>query len=114
MRFHRLPIFVMLAACGAFLNAKDLTTVDPAHIVATYGKPDRIKSTENDKPRPPLVTRMIEYKKENVRFMLLANGPMGSPPPYSSWTLIGFQDPRDNSVISVDEVDRRMRGRKKS
>ncbi len=113
MRFYRLLGIVLLAACGAPLNAKELPTVDPAHIIAKYGKPDRIKSTEYDKPRPPLVTRMIEYKKENVRFTLLANGPVGSPPPYSSWKLIGFQDPRDNSVIPAEEVERRMRQRKK-
>ena len=113
MRFHVLVAFVLLSAFAALSRAKELPTVDPAHIIAKYGKPDRIKSTEYDKPRPPLVTRMLEYKKESVRFTLLANSPVGSPPPYSSWKLIGFQDPRDNSVISAEEVERRMRGRQK-
>jgi hypothetical protein len=113
MRFRDVVAIFLLLVFTTLLSAKELPTVDPAHIIAKYGKPDRIKSTEYDKPRPPLVTRMLEYKKENVRFTLLANAPMGSPPPYSSWKLIGFQDPRDNSVISAEEVERRMRGRKK-
>jgi hypothetical protein len=95
------------------VNAKDMPTVDPKLIIATYGKPDKIKSTEYDKPRPPFVTRMLEYKNQNVRFSLLANAPMGSPPPYSSWKLLGYQDLRDNSVISAEEMANRMRPRKK-
>ena len=101
--------FVALAA--SYANAKDMPIVDPAEIVAKYGKPDLVKSTEYDKPRPPFVTRMLEYKKERVRFALLANAPIGTPPPYKSWKLIGTQDPKDNSVISADEAERRLQPR---
>jgi hypothetical protein len=112
----RIPHLIVAAAFGllsAVSWAKEMPVVNPAQIVARYGAPDRIKSTEHDKPRPPFVTRMLEYKKENVRFTLLANAPIGSPPPYTSWRLMGFQDPRDNSVISAEEVERRMKGRVK-
>ena len=94
-------------------GAKDMPEISQADIVARYGKPDRLTSAENERPRPPLVTKMIEYKKENVRFVLLANAPMGSPPPYNSWKLMGYQDPRDNKVLTVDEVERRLSGRAK-
>ena len=113
MRIQHIIVAAALGAFAALSQAKEMLTVDPAQIIAKYGKPDRTKSTEYDKPRPPLVTRMLEYKKENVRFTLLANAPIGSPPPYTSWKLMGFQDPRDNSVISAEEMERRMRGRKK-
>ena len=94
-------------------TAKDMPEISQADIVARYGKPDRVTSAENEKPRPPLVTKMIEYKKENVRFVLLANAPMGTPPPYKSWKLMGYQDPRDNKVLSAEEVERRLAGRAK-
>ena len=93
--------------------AKDMPIVDPSDVFAKYGKPDRIISTEYDKPRPPFVTRMSEYRKENVRIALLANAPIGSPPPYKSWRLIGFQDLKSNEVIAEAEANQRLGARKK-
>lgn len=110
---NRFLLGLALAMLSFFASAKDMPDIDPSTIVAKYGKPDRVQSTEYDKPRPPFVTRMIEYRKENVRFSLLANAPIGSPPPYKSWKLIGFQDPRNNKVISADEVEKRMTKRVK-
>lgn len=94
-------------------ESKDMPTVQQADLVTRFGKPDQVRSTENDKPRPPFVTRMLEYKKEGVRIVLLANAPMGSPPPYSSWKLMGYQNTKDNSVITEDEFARRVASRKK-
>ena len=94
-------------------NAQSMPVVDPADFVAKYGKPDQIRSTEYDKPRPPFVTKMLEYKKENVRIVLLANVPMGTPPPYNSWKLMGYQDTRDNSVLKLPEAEQRLASRKK-
>lgn len=56
---------------------------------------------------------MLEYKKERVRFTLLANAPIGSPPPYASWKLMGYQDPETNEVISQAEAEKRLATRKK-
>ena len=92
---------------------KGMPVVDPADFITKFGKPDQVRSTENDKPRPPFVTKMLEYRKENVRVVLLANAPLGSPPPYSSWKLMGYRDPRDNTVLKVEEAERRLAGRKK-
>ena len=91
--------------------AGDFPLLNPIDIVAKYGKPDKIKSTEYDKPRPPFVTKMLEYRKEHVRFTLLPDAPIGSPPPYAAWKLIGTQDPRDNSVISATEAAKRLQAR---
>jgi hypothetical protein len=113
MRIVRMFASVAVLTVAALSHARDMPIVDPAEITAKYGKPDLIKSTEHDKPRPPFVTRMLEYKKEHVRFAFLANAPIGSPPPYTSWRLLGYQDPRDNKVIPADEMERRMLSRKK-
>lgn len=104
---------IVLCTVSLSVFSKDFPIIHPNEISAKYGKPDRIKSTEYDKPRPPFVTRMLEYKKENVRFSFLPTAPVGSPPPYASWYLLGTQDPRDNSVISAEEAARRMQGRSK-
>ncbi len=88
--------------------AKEMPVVDPGEIIAKFGKPDRIQSTEYDKPRPPMVTLMLEYRKEGVRFAFLADAPVGSPPPYKSWRLLGTQNPRDNKVLTAEEAERRM------
>lgn len=112
-RFSRLLIIVFAAHLMPHALAKDMLVVDSADISSKFGKPDRTVSTEYDKPRPPFVTRMMEYKKENVRIALLANAPLGSPPPYMSWRLMGYQDLKSNEVIAQDEADRRLSARKK-
>jgi hypothetical protein len=103
------------AACLAISLgvAAELPTVLPESVIAKYGKPDKVDSTEYDNPRPPLVTKFVIYKKENVRFVFLADAPIGSPPPYKSWKLLGAQDPRDDSVLRAEEVERRMASRKR-
>lgn len=102
-----LALLTWLASTTA--GAADFPTVHPDSVIAKYGKPDHVDSTEYDRPRPPIVTRMIEYRKERVRFVFFPDAPAGSPPPYRSWKLMGMQDPRDNSVLSASEVTRRMR-----
>lgn len=102
--------------CGALtwpalLRAKDMPRVSPASIEARFGKPDRILSTENDKPRPPMVTMLVIYTKERVQFALLADAPMGAPPPYKGWLLVGIQDPATKRPLTSEEVQTRMKGR---
>ncbi|WP_457306909.1 hypothetical protein, partial [Polaromonas sp. P5_E6] len=74
-RFLGAAAFSLLCVCG---QTKELPTVDPGQVIARHGKPDRIKSTEFDKPRPPFVTKIFEYKKQNVKIVFLANAPIGS------------------------------------
>lgn len=112
-------IFVQVAAALGLVighvgaESKDMPTVQQEQLVQRFGKPDRVRSTEHDKPRPPFVTRILEYKKEGVRIVLLANAPVGSPPPYSSWKLMGYQNAKDNAVISEEEFTQRVASRKK-
>ena len=109
----RFLLLALLALFSLATAAREMPVVDPSALIAKYGKPDRVKSTEYDKPRPPFVTRMLEYKKEGVRIALLANAPMSSPPPYTSWKLLGFQDISSNNVISQEEAERRLAARMK-
>jgi hypothetical protein len=116
-------ILIILAVIGTYLTSKvapsggfqasapSAPKDDLDVFKARYGQPDVEDSTENESPRPPIVTRWIIYKKEHVRATYVpGNGHVGDPPPYT-WKLIGFQDPRDNSVIRPAEVVNRMKAR---
>jgi hypothetical protein len=107
---HLLLALLTWLACTT-VSAADFPTVHPDSVIAKYGRPDRVESTEHDRPRPPIVTRMLEYRKERVRFVFFPDAPAGSPPPYRSWKLMGVQDTRDNSVLTASETTRRMSGR---
>jgi hypothetical protein len=98
---------VIILSCMAVV-ASELLTVSSESLIAQYGAPDSIDSTEYDKPRPPLVTKWLIYKKERVKFMLIADAPMGSPPPYNVWKLLGVMDSRSNVMLEPQEFKKRM------
>ena len=79
--------------------------------IGLYGKPERVDSTEYDVPRPPLVTRIIEYRPENVKIAFAPNARVGEPPPYKGWFVIGYIDTASNKKILKGEVARRLRTR---
>lgn len=80
-------------------------------LLSRYGAPDVDESTQFDEPRPPLVTRWLVYKAEEVRAMYLARGAVGDPPPYAAWKFIGFQDPKSDEVLEVSVAAERLKGR---
>jgi hypothetical protein len=86
---------------------------DLSLFISKFGQPDQIKSSESETPRPPIVTKQLIYRKENVRAVYVPDAPVGSPPPYKGWRLLGFQDQRTNEVLKVEEVVRRLEKRKK-
>jgi len=86
----------------------DFPSILPDKVIAKYGTPDIIDSTEYDKPRPPFVTKWLTYQKENVKFIFIADAPMGSPPPYKKWKLLGVQDIHSNAMLDAEEMQRRM------
>lgn len=112
----KLKLLVAIATC-AFLGLSPTigaeTADDATHFISLFGKPDVDKSSESENPRPPIVTRQLIYKKENVRVVYLANVPAGSPPPYDSWKLIGFQDQRTGAVLKPAEAVRRLEHRRR-
>jgi hypothetical protein len=116
-------ILIILGALGVYLSsnvspnggsqspAPSRPADDLDVFKSRYGQPDVEDSSENESPRPPIVTKWIIYKKEHVRATYVpGNGHVGDPPPYT-WKLIGFQDPRDNSVLRPAEVVNRMKAR---
>lgn len=84
------------------------TRDDSKNFISIFGEPDRIISTEYDDPRPPIVTKLLLYKKQNVQVAFIADAPVNSPPPYDAWKLLGFQDGKTKQPISNDELQRRM------
>ncbi len=89
-------------------------TNDAELLLARCGQPSTDDSTENDNPRPPIPSRIIEYKKQRLRFMFIPGGTakLGDPPPYK-WKLIGITDmtatdPSKARVVKPSEAVRRM------
>jgi hypothetical protein len=81
--------------------------------IATYGTPDKEDTTAYDNPRPPMVSRILEYEPEHVRVLCIPDAKVDDSPPYKGWLLVGFIDTRDRHVLKRPEVDERLRGRKK-
>jgi hypothetical protein len=81
-------------------------------LIARCGHPSLDDSTAYDTPRPPIVSRIIEYKAKKLRFLFIQQGAVGDPPPYQ-WKLMGVVDmtARDKSkarVVSAEEAAARM------
>jgi hypothetical protein len=84
------------------------STDDYSAIIAKYGKPERDDSTEYDTPRPPIVTRFVEYRPENVKIAFVPVGKFGEPPPYNGWKVIGYIDIESNTKMSSGEATERL------
>jgi hypothetical protein len=87
---------------------------DAELLLAHCGQPSSDDSAENDDPRPPIPSRIIEYKEKRLRFMFVPSGvaKLGDPPPYK-WELIGITDmsavdPSKARVVTRSEADKRM------
>lgn len=82
---------------------------DVSLFICKYGKPDVDDSTQYDRPRPPVVTRWLIYRRERVQAIYVPrDARIGDPPPYKAWKLVGFTDPATNKPISPEVVVRRM------
>ena len=97
-------------AAAVVLSATAAWADDASEIIKRLGRPDRDDSTEYDQPRPPVVTRWLDYTRQNVRVMLVPTNKVGDPPPYS-WKLMGFMDLARQQKLSPEEVARRFGGR---
>jgi len=82
-------------------------------IIAKYGSPDRDDSTENDSPRPVVVTRFIEYRPENVKIAFVPVGKVTDQPPYRAWKVIGYAGINPEAKISSEEATERLKRRAK-
>jgi hypothetical protein len=119
-----LVVFVLVLLIGALINTDNSQNpgVSPPHtasavndaelLIARCGHPTSDDSTATDNPRPPIPTRIIEYKKQKLRFLFIPGGTSGDPPPYN-WRLVGSTDmtaadPSKARVVSPSELARRM------
>ena len=78
---------------------------DDAKLVRSRcGRPDSDDSTQNDRPRPPMVTRWFVYKKTHVKvFFIQADGHVGDPPPYR-WKFLAAADIRTKHPLSSAQI----------
>jgi hypothetical protein len=82
--------------------------------IDTFGKPDSDESSETERPRPPIVTRILTYQRENARALFRADIPVGSKERVGSrWRLIGYTDPALNVKITPETAFTRLAGRAK-
>lgn len=84
-------------------------TNDADLLVFRCGKPDVDDSTQNDNPRPAIVTRSIEYRKSRLRVLFVPGGDAkpGDPPPYK-WKLFGIVDTRTKRPMRIDAAVKRL------
>jgi hypothetical protein len=81
-----------------------------APMVAKYGRPERDDdSTQYHASRPLIVTRLIEYRVENVRISFVPTGKFGDLPPYAKWKVIGYIDIKTNTKLSSVAVAERLK-----
>jgi hypothetical protein len=80
-------------------------------IITKYGKPERSDSTEYDRPRPVIPTRIIEFRPQRVKIAFVPLGKLGDAPPYAGWKVIGYLDTSTNTKISPEEAEARLRDR---
>ncbi len=96
---------------AALANSADGTAPNDAdEAVIRCGKPYKDDSTAYDAPRPPLVTRFLEYKIKgtHLRFIYVpGNGHAGDPPPYD-WKLQMVANAKTNKLLSRDQLSRLM------
>lgn len=102
-------LFTLVLGAASVASHAQMVDIEPSAIIAKYGKPDVVKSSENERPKPMFITRMMEYKHAGVRVTLLAND---KQPPYVHWKLMGYQDIKTNKVINADEFESRIKVKK--
>jgi TM2 domain-containing membrane protein YozV len=124
-----LGIFVGLYVLGSIIkqmresSASDVSSTvtassdasnDADLLITRCGQPSSDDSTAYDNPRPPIQARIIEYKKQRLRFMFIPGGDthVGDAPPYQ-WKLAGITDmtaadPSQATVVAPSEAVVRM------
>jgi len=110
--FRACIISAAIGCITALAAAANWPVMNPKDVIAKYGKPDSVRNAEFEKPRPPIVTQAMEYKRAGASVLLLADAPIGSPPPYKQWKLMGYQDAKTGGKISPAEFESRLNAKK--
>lgn len=74
--------------------------------VTVWGQPNSQTSTENNRPRPLIVSKFVVYKTDTIelRASFIPDVFVGDKPPYHAWKLLGFQNNKTNEVIKAEEA----------
>ena len=121
--------FILPDASPPFSAARTSNTSDEyTMLVARYGKPDSILSTEHDSPKPKVPTRTARYKDAQVIVAFAPNGcveayekamkilaeakpskikirKLGTcVPADAGWSIVGYLDLSDNRPISAQQA----------
>ena len=87
-----------------------VSLTDADRLIKDCGPPLKDDSTAYDSPRPPIVTRFVEYKVNGVhlRFIYVpGNGHIGDPPPYD-WKLQMVANAKTNKLYNHDQLAKLM------
>jgi HEAT repeats len=80
-------------------------------ILAAYGQAEKDDNTDLDVPRPFIVTRIIDYQPERVRFIFVPAG-RGDARPTVDWVLSIQADAVTGDPLTPDEVESRLKSRR--
>lgn len=83
--------------------------------LAVYEPSDSDTSTENEKPRPPFLSRVLTYVNENVRVVCIPAGQPGWPhkSPVDGWNVFAFLDGDKDELLTAHQAVYRLTTRKR-
>jgi hypothetical protein len=55
-----------------------------------------------------MITRILGYKRADVKVLFLADAQMNEPPPYDGWIFLGFTDGPSKQALDAPEALRRL------
>jgi hypothetical protein len=81
---------------------------NPSALIELAGPPDSDEATDRDKPRPPMITRILKYAGRDVSAIYASGGGFGKPH-NGKWVLARFQSVRSGAALSEDTALARLR-----
>lgn len=107
-----LAIFALFTLFGLYVTQDNRAAKpkdDAGLLIARCGQPSGDESSENDSPRPPIPSRVIEYQQYGLRAMFTPGdgAKVGDPPPYH-WKLVGITDMQTEATVMPNEAAKRM------
>lgn len=78
-------------------------------LLSRCAPPSTDVSTAYDNPRPPLVTRILTWRDQNLRLVYTPKGAVvGQGPPYAGWTLLFLFDPANEVHLTPAQAAKRL------
>lgn len=90
------------------ISGGDEVVRSDARVVKVCGRPDSNESTEFEHPRPPILTRSIEYQDIDLRMIFAPEAHLGASPPYLIWKFAGAYAISTEKALSLREIEARL------